>query len=155
MATLVAHLVRSLPPGHRFDSDRRLQLDSRVRTLAFEPVDRVVDGLGSIGLCPTLAQLRLGEPFEQITEHRCVIIADPGHKRRLLAVDGAGELAVQGPAAGRRKDQHAPAVSEVPPAVDRLTSTSRSMTRVKVAAGSITSRAMSLIVCPAPSERRD
>src|SRR5438270_5744421 len=100
MATLVAHLVRASLPGHRFDSDRRLQLDSRIRTLAFEPVDRVVDRIGSIGLCPTLAPLRLGEPFEQITEHRCVIIADPGHERRLLAVDGAGELAVQGPARG-------------------------------------------------------
>src|SRR3954447_2238733 len=66
-----------------------------------------------------LAQLRLGEPSEQITEHRCVIIADPGHKRRLFSVDGADELAVQGPAARRRKDQHAPAVSQVPPAVDQ------------------------------------
>ena len=138
MATLVAHLVRASLPGHRFDSDRRLQLDSRVRILAFEPVDRVVDRIGSIGLCPTLAQLRLGEPFEQITEHRRVIIADPGHKRRLLAFDGAGELAVQGPPAGRRKDQHAPAVPEIPPAVDQVDLHQPVDDRVKVAAGSIT-----------------
>src|SRR5581483_12172785 len=60
-----------------------------------------------------VARLLLGEPLEQITEHGRVVIADPGHERRLLAIDGAGQLAVQGPAARRHEDKHPPAVPEV------------------------------------------
>src|SRR2546429_4621363 len=104
MATLVAHLVRASLPGHRFDSDRRLQLDSRVRTLAFEPVDRVVDRIGPIGLCPTLAQLRLGEPLEETTKHPCDTTAAPRPKRRPPPDDGPPPRAGHRPTAARRPD---------------------------------------------------